>query len=412
LPAEADPASAADSWIDWEETMIEGVLYEAGEFEPLLDESWVPARVEDAIAAIVSDTDAAFRSEALWPAHEWDEYREGQPGKILYDGAAGVIWGLDALRRQGHAETSVDLGAAALRALELERGEPDAVEDEHYRPGSLLNGEAGPLLVAFRLGSNRALANDLHALVRGNVANPTDDISWGAPGTLLAALAMHEWTGEPRWMEAAHASAAALRARRGEDGLWRQDDDYRGFTTLHGVAGNTLALLRSEPDAAVATESAAVLSRHAFCEGGLANWPGSPRPQLTRPRDGRICLQWCTGAPGVLAGAWEYLDEDLLLAGAELIWRAGAHQDEKGHGLCHGTSGNGFALLKAFARTGDERWLERARRFAVHALAQAERIAATNGRRRYSLFNGDVGTALFAAACLDADPRFPIVDVM
>ena len=105
------------------------------------------------------------------------------------------------------------------------------------------------------------------------------------------------------------------------------------------------------------------------------------------------------------------MDEELLLAGAELIWQAGAHGDEKGHGLCHGTAGNGFALLKAFARTGDELWLDRARRFAVHALAQAERIAATNGRR-YSLFTGDVGTALFAAACLDADPRFPIFDVL
>ena len=268
------------------------------------------------------------------------------------------------------------------------------------------------LLVAFRLTSDPALADDVHALVRGNVDNPTDDISWGAPGTLLAALAMGEWTGERRWDDAARESATALRERRGDDGLWRQDDDYRGLSTLHGAAGNTLALLRFEPDAAVASESAAVLSRHAFCEDGLANWPGSPRPQLTRPRDGRICLQWCTGAPGVVAGAWDYLDEDLLLAGAELIWGAGAHRDEKGHGLCHGTSGNGFALLKAFARTGDERWLERARRFAVHALAQAERIVAANGRRRYSLFNGDVGTALFAAACLDADPRFPIVDVM
>ncbi len=120
----------------------------------------------------------------------------------------------------------------------------------------------------------------------------------------------------------------------------------------------------------------------------------------------------CTGAPGILAGAWDYLDGDLVLAGAELVWRAGAHRDEKGHGLCHGTSGNGFALLKAFARTGDERWLERARRFAVHALGQAERIATTNGRRRYSLFTGDIGTALFAAACLDGDTRFPIIDVM
>jgi lantibiotic modifying enzyme len=299
-----------------------------------------------------------------------------------------------------------------LRALELKLAAPDFAADEHYHPASLLSGETGPLLVAFRLASRRALAEDLHRLVRENVDNPTDDISWGAPGTLLASLAMHEWTGETRWAEAARESAAAFRARRGVDGLWRQDDDYRGLGTAHGAAGNTLALLRIEPDAALASETAAVLSTHAFRAGGFANWPGTPRPQLVRPRDGRICLQWCTGAPGILAGAWEYLDEELLLAGAELIWHAGAHRDEKGHGLCHGTSGNGFALLKAFARTGDERWLERARRFAVHALAQAERISAEKGRRRYSLFTGDAGTALFAAACLDVDARFPIIDVM
>ena len=47
----------------------------------------------------------------------------------------------------------------------------------------------GALLVAFRLTPTRALADDVHALVRGNVDNPTDDISWGAPGTLLV----------PRW---------------------------------------------------------------------------------------------------------------------------------------------------------------------------------------------------------------------
>ena len=388
------------------------VLYESARFEPLIDEPWVPARVEEAIAAIVWDADAAFDRKALWPAHEWDGWEEPLPLKSLYAGAAGVIWALDALRRRGHAETSLDLAAAALHTVELKRAAPDFAADEHYHPAALLCGETGPLLVAFRLGSDSAIADALHALVGANVATPTDDISWGAPGTLLAALAMDEWTGEPRWEEAARETATVLRARRGGDGLWRQDDDYRGLGTLHGAAGNTLALLRFEPDDALASETAAVLSRHAFREGGLANWPGSPRPQLARPRDGRICLQWCTGAPGVLAGAWDYLDEELLLAGAELIWQAGAHGDEKGHGLCHGTSGNGLALLKAFARTGDERWLERARRFALHALAQAERIATANGRRRYSLFTGDVGTALFVAACLELDARYPIIDVM
>jgi hypothetical protein len=392
--------------------MVTHLLYEPARFEPLIDEPWVAARVEDAVAAIVSDADAAFDPDALWPAHEWDGREEPAPLKSLYAGAAGVIWALDSLRRRGHAGTSLDLAAAALRTLELKRAAPDFAADEHYHPASLICGETGPLLVAFRLTSDPALADDLYALVRANVVNPTDDISWGAPGTILAALAMGEWTREPRWEEAARESATALRARRGDDGLWRQDDDYRGLGTLHGAAGNTLALVRFEPDDALARGTAAVLSRHAFREGGFANWPGSPRPQLARPRDGRICLQWCTGAPGVVAGAWDYLDEDLLLAGAELVWHAGAHGDEKGHGLCHGASGNGFALLKAFARTGDERWLERARRFAVHALAQAERIGTANGRRRYALFNGDVGTALFAAACLDVDTRFPIIDGM
>jgi lantibiotic modifying enzyme len=380
------------------------VLYEPAQFEPLTDEPWDPPRIEDAIATIVADADAAFDPEALWPAHEWEGWEEPLPLKTLYVGAAGVIWALDALRRRGHAETSIDLADAALRTLELKRAEPDFTADEHYDPAALLTGETGPLLVALRLASDAALADDLHALVRANVANPTDDVMWGAPGTLLASLAMSEWTGEPRWNEAGRETATALRARRGEDGLWRQDDDYRGLGTLHGAAGNTLALLRVEPDETLAGETAAVLARHAVREDGLANWPGAPDRPLGR-------LQWCTGAPGILAGAWDYLDEDLLLAGAELVWRAGTHGDEKGHGLCHGTSGNGFALLKAFARTGDERWLERARRFAVHALGQAERLRAANGRGRYSLWTGDVGTALFAAACLDADARYPILEI-
>jgi Lanthionine synthetase C-like protein len=388
------------------------VLYEPAQFEPLIDEPWDAARVEDAITAIVADADAAFDPEALWPAHEWDGWEEPLPLKNLYVGAAGVIWALDALRRRGHADTSLDLVAAALRTLELKRTAPDYTADEHYHPGSLLCGETGPLLVAFRLASDPALADDLHALVRENVANPTDDVMWGAPGTLLAALAMCEWTGEPRWEEATRESAAALRARRGDDGLWRQDDDYRGLGTLHGAAGNTLALRRVDPDETLARETALVLDQYAVREDGLANWPGARDRPLVRPRDGRICLQWCTGAPGILAGAWEYLDEELLLAGAELIWQAGAHGDEKGHGICHGTSGNGFALLKAFARTGDDRWLERARRFAAHALRQVERLRAANGRGRYSLWTGDVGSAWFAAACLDADARYPIIDVV
>ena len=121
--------------------------------------------------------------------------------------------------------------------------------------------------------------------------------------------------------------------------------------------------------------------------------------------DGEIRLQWCKGAPGTVIAA-PYLDEDLLLAGAQLTWRAGPHGMEKGPCICHGTAGNGYAFLKTFERTGDERWLDRARRFAVHALEQVER----RGRGRYSLFTGDVGVALYAADCLDARAEYPVLD--
>ena len=55
------------------------MLYEPTRFDALIDEPWVPARVEDAIAAIVADADAAFDLEALWPAHEWDAQEKPLP---------------------------------------------------------------------------------------------------------------------------------------------------------------------------------------------------------------------------------------------------------------------------------------------------------------------------------------------
>jgi hypothetical protein len=46
------------------------VLYEPAQFEPLTDEPWDPAHIEDATTGIVADADMAFDPEALWPAHE------------------------------------------------------------------------------------------------------------------------------------------------------------------------------------------------------------------------------------------------------------------------------------------------------------------------------------------------------
>jgi hypothetical protein len=368
------------------------VLYDPAAFEPLTDDPWDEARVRDGIAAIVADADAAFQQDELWPAHEWDGWQAALPMKNLYVGAAGVIWALDDLRRGGFAETKVDLSVAALRALELWRAEPDYVAGEvlpEPPESALLTGETGILLVACRLGHR--LEDDLRSRIRANLANEAEDLMWGTPGTLVAAAAMG-------WDDLARESADALASRRDADGLWTLrlwDASFRGIGTVHGLAGNVRALLKVDDarNAALRTESAAALSRAATREDGLANWSSERK------------LQWCAGAPGIVSAARDYLDEELLLAGAELVWQAGAPGAEKGHGICHGTSGNGFALLAAFERTQDALWLDRARRFAVHALAQAARMPG-----RYSLFTGGPGTALFAAACLDADARYPVLE--
>jgi len=368
------------------------VLYDPAAFEPLTDEPWDATRVRDGIAAIVADADVAFDSQGLWPAHEWDGYNAPLPLKNLYVGAGGVVWALDELRRRGLAETSLDLSAVVLETLERWRAEPDYMAGEvlpEPPQSALLTGETGILLVACRLG--HPLEDDLRHRIRANLANEAEDLMWGTPGTLVAAAAMY-------WDDLARESADALAARRDADGLWTQrlwGTSFRGIGTVHGLAGNVQALLQVDDprNEALRAESAVALSRAATREEGLANWSSEGK------------LQWCAGAPGVVSAARDYLDEELLLAGAELVWRAGPPGAEKGYGICHGTSGNGFALLAAFERTQDELWLDRARRFAVHALAQAARLPG-----RYSLFTGGVGTALFAASCLEGDARHPVLE--
>jgi len=395
------------------------MLYRPEAFEPLVDAPWSELRARSAIRDIVEDADTAYRGPRLfWRAHEWDGWHSTSPMKNLYVGTAGVLWALDRLQRRGFTETRLELGDLACRNVELFRERPDYMRGENVpspRASALLTGESGILLVAFRLSPSDELAADLFSRVRENVDNAAEEVMWGSPGTLLAAHAMLEWTGEERWRDAWNESADALLSRRDEDGYWTQHlygQELRGLTPPHGLVGNVqalLPLLDAGRAGALERESATLLAANAVEADGLANWPPRPRPELPGP-DGQIRVQWCAGAPGIVIGASKYLDEELLRAGAELAWHTGPPALEKGPGICHGTAGNGYAFLKVFTRTGDEKWLERARRFAMHALAQVERLRAERGRGRYSLWTGDVGTALFAADCITGTSGYPVFD--
>lgn len=387
------------------------MLYSRELFESLTDATWDGTRVRRRIREIVADAEAALRGpRLLWTADSWDGWHATSPMKNLYVGAAGLLWGLDRLRGRGYADTQLDLERLAAATYELFRSRPDymrGVALPVQRASSLACGMTGIALVA-------GLEDELYDLTRANVESRVDEVMWGAPGTLLVANAMLEKTGAHRWREIRDATAEALWARREPDGLWRQrlyGDTFRGLQPWHGLVGNVRALapaLDAKRRRELENTTAGILERTAVFADGLANWPDTDRPRLASPEDGQIPLQFCCGAPGIVATASDYLAEDLLIAGGELAWRAGPPGMEKGPGLCHGTAGTGHAFLKLFERTEDERWLDRARRFAVHALEQVER----RGHGRYSLWTGDVGVALFAADCVDTRSELPVFDVL
>jgi len=362
------------------------VLYKPAFFERLTDTPWDDAHVRGQVDAIVQATDVSATDDAT----------------TLYGGASGVLWALDRLGATGLADE-------AVRALERWREEPDYPERRDEPPfrwhGGLFSGETGPLYVAWLLTRDEELADDLYARVRDNEQSPTNELMAGSVGTMRVAKAMLDRTGDERWAEAWSESARILLERRNADGMWETPPYGPGIGAAHGVSTTANILYQGGVD--VTAEAAAALAKYAVVEDGLVNWPLVAGDEEL-DYEGQIRLQWCHGGAGVVASAAGFLDEDLLLAAAETCWQAGPpNLEEKGPGLCHGTAGTGYAFLRVHGRTGDELWLDRARRFAVHALEQVERA-----QLRHSLFEGAIGAALFANDCLDATALFPVVDVL
>jgi hypothetical protein len=384
-------------------------MHDPARHEPLVALEWNADRARDSVAAICRDAESAFDPRRLWPLHPADR-EPGTPAdgilRGLYVGAAGMLHALARLAEAGLHAPALDHAAIASGL--------DASPDEPGAGASLLVGSSGILLVAHRLTPSAATADALAEAIAGNVQHPSNELLLGAPGTMLAARAMHARTGEERFAELWRVSARTLLARQDPDGLWTQDLYGRRERHLgagHGFAGNVLAL-RGAPewlDDAAALEARAITAARAFAivHGDLANWP----PVADGGAPSRV--QWCHGAAGMVTALAALAPRDerhgaLMAAGGELVWRAGPLA--RNAGLCHGTAGNGFAFLALLDRTGDELWLAQARAFAMHALAQVERFRTADGRGRYSLFTGDVGAALLAAACLRGDAAFPGLD--
>jgi Lanthionine synthetase C-like protein len=343
---------------------------------------WDADRVRLAIAQVVAGVEAAF--DEGWPVHPADDHESLRTKRLrsVYTGGAGVVDALHRLARRNFVELRRDY----VSYLEESAVAPmDWSDSDDTR--SLSFGETGIRLVLQRLAPSSANRGRLAELIAANAQDEHRELMSGSAGTILAGREVGlDVTASVEW----------LRAQRDDDGLWTQrglgEKPVRFLGPAHGFAGCVLAL----GDVGGVSDA---LRPHAVEEDGLVNWPAVAGSGLLDHRDKRIRVQWCHGAPGIVATLGRLLDEDLALGGGELTWRAGPL--EKGAGLCHGTAGNGYAFLVLFEQTGDELWLARARAFAMHALEQLQ-------RDRYSLWTGCLGTALYLADCVEGGGTLPI----
>jgi hypothetical protein len=365
------------------------MLFSPEAHEPLAEEPWSAGRARTAIVSIVGDAESAF--DDGWPTHPGD-VEEGDDAstrfRTVYLGGAGVVDALHRLARRGLVELRRDYVPYLEQSLEAA---PDFPDQDPER--SLWMGEMGIRLVLQRLAPSQANLDRLSELIAANERDERCELMWGSPGTILA--------GRELGLDVT-ASIDWLREQRDAEGLWTQKLSGRSTRYLgpaHGFAGCVLAL----GDGAGVSQT---LERLAVEEDGLVNWPPVEGRRLDANGDGLIRLQWCHGAPGMVATLAHLLDQELAVAGGELTWRAGPLR--KGANLCHGTAGNGYAFLALLEQTGDERWLTRARAFAMHAARQVERSRSEYGRGRYTLWSGDLGTALYLADCVDGGGELPL----
>lgn len=365
------------------------MLFTPEAHEALTDEPWSAERARTAIASIAADVESAF--DDGWILHPADAEAGDDPAarlRTVYLGGAGVVDALHRLARLSFVELRRDYVPYLERSLEAESDFPDLDTER-----SLLMGETGVRLVLQRLAPSRANLERMSELIAANERDERCDLMWGSPGTILAGRELGlDVTASIEW----------LHSRRDAEGLWTQrlgGQSSRFLGPAHGFAGCVLAL-------GVVDSVSETLRRFAVEEDGLVNWPPVEGMRLDANGDGQIRTQWCHGAPGIVAALAHILDEELAVAGGELAWRAGPLR--KSASLCHGTAGNGYAFLALLESTGDERWLTRARAFAMHAAGQVERSRSEHGRGRYTLWTGDLGTALYLADCVDGGGKLPL----
>lgn len=388
------------------------MLFDKSRHEPLTQSVWDPNVVQEEILSIIDDIEHSLLANSSWPTHPLDaeSYPRLGPKWSAYAGAAGTIHALQILSRYGYKAN--DLSGLIETVYQSFLKSPDV----SVEPG-LQIGELGILMPAILAQpDNEELSNRVIRCMEETIDLPLYEITSGQSGMMHAALALYRKTAKNKWKNLYVRGAKSLMEHWTQDkntGQWLWQSQVFGpkrhyYGACHGVTGNANILLQGVdllPDGyaeMIIQRAVSTLHLSAKQQDNLANWTLCTKPDIEK-----LLVQWCHGAAGIITAMArtpktdspesKQLDQ-LLDHTGELVWQAGPLV--KGSNICHGTSGNGYAFLYLYQKTGESMWLDRARKFAIHATEQCQKARLHYGQGRFTLWTGDAGLAIYLYHCL------------
>jgi hypothetical protein len=390
--------------------------------ENLENSMWNESSVRSHIRQIVDDATAIYSQNGGWPVDPRDLEDDAPSGQAnsLYYGAAGNIWALRRLEVALKLPMALDLKSAAYRIYEESKSKPDSEE-----PGYLFS-RGGSELLAYAFGFDEAAEALTKSIeICGSLDQPKE-IFWGPPAALLMAYHAYQVKKNPHWLKLLLKHGQKFLENFGleKSEIWQwpqllyEAERPCIIGAAHGFVGAMLPYMLAYDHfpqhmrQGIFDKLLSSIQETAIETDAFANWPAGIRPGNVK---GEILLQWCHGAPGIIC-CLSYLPKPyltsviaLLEKGGEAIWSAGPLT--KPSGLCHGTAGNAYAFLRLHSLTGERKWLDRARRFGMHAIAQSKAEHQRKGSWHYSLLTGDLGLAVFLSdGILGSAGHLPVLE--
>lgn len=367
----------------------------------------------------------------------------------VYIGTAGQAFALHQISKRKTATATLSFNAKGA-SIDLLKQSLHAYSAEPTKPQSVYIGSAGAYLVASLiyaddgyLDAAKQYAEMYKApvMLQSALDANEDEVLFGRAGYLLGLLQVEAYAGVDisaeatqvvqRMIDSGKAGTQLLRSKQNELPPLFYAWNYSFYVgAAHGLFGIAFSLLKARrfwPDSSVASDVFSLVDWLLDCECDAGGVPGKGGhfPTKVYPKVHPL-VHWCHGAPGAIftfseayAASERQAYFDATMRAAQVVWTYGLLN--KGPGLCHGISGNAYALAKAHAAAASTRntsmsWLREAPiRFVEFASHGDGRTTWANPDNPASLYEGVAGFAQLSASILEGEAtsalKMPLFDI-